>query len=232
VLAYRVKTRIARVPALALPLARIRGRGEVIGPETDIVIESFPRCASSFAVAAFRLAQEPRSMRIANHTHMPAQVIEAARRGVPALVLIREPEGAVLSHVIHTPSLTVEASLRGFVHFYEPLLRVRDGFVVGGFEEIIEDFGAVIRRLNDRFGTAFGEFLHSPANLERLAREIETDYRPRARAGEELERIVPRPSVVREELKDRLRSAYAALPASLRVGAAELYEELLPDPLT
>lgn len=227
-LGYALKSRVATVPALALPLSRLRGRGEPVGPETELVIESFPRCASSFAVAAFRLAQEPRAMRIANHTHMPAQVLEAARRGVPAMVLIREPEGAVLSHVIHTPALTVEDSLHGYLRFHEPLRRAPDGFVVGTFEEVTKDFGVVIDRLNARFGTAFARFEHTPENLERLDREIETDYRARARSSEELERIIPRPSETREAMKARIRGDYARAPGTLRRRALAAYEALLP----
>jgi hypothetical protein len=226
---YGLKTRLASMPAIALPLARFRGGGEVIGDDTDVVIESFPRCASSFAVAAFRLAQEPRAMRIANHTHMPAQIVVAARRGVPALVLTREPEAAVLSHVIHTPSVTIGASLRGYVRFHEPLLRIRDGFVVGTFDEVVGDFGRVIERLNARFGTSFAPFEHSDANLERLGREIETDYRSRAATEEELERIIPRPSRSRESLKERLREEYGRAPAPLRARAEELFDLLRPE---
>jgi hypothetical protein len=226
--AYGLKTRVAAVPALAIPFARARGRGEVISRDTDVVIESFPRCASSFAVAAFRLAQEPRAMRIANHTHMPAQVLVAARRGVPALVLLREPEAAVLSHVVHTPALSIAGSLRGYVRFHEPLLRVRDGFVVGAFEEVVGDFGSVIERLNERFGTSFAPFEHTAANLDRLNREIESDYRSRARSADELERIIPRPSTAREALKDRLRREYRRTPADLRGRAERVFERLRP----
>jgi len=227
-LGYALKSRVATVPTLALPLSRVRGKGEPVGPETELVIESFPRCASSFAVAAFRLAQEPRAMKIANHTHMPAQVLEAARRGVPAIVLLREPEGAVLSHVIHTPELTVEDSLRGFLRFYEPLRRARDGFVVGTFEEVTHDLGVVIDRLNARFGTAFARFEHTPENLDRLSREIETDYRSRTSSEDELERIIPRPSEAREAIKARLRGDYRHAQASLRLRAVAVYEQLLP----
>ncbi len=225
---YELKTRVAAMPALALPFARARGRGEVIDRDTDVVIESFPRCASSFAVAAFRLAQEPRATRIANHTHMPAQVLLAARRGVPALVLTREPEAAVLSHVVHTPSLSIAASLRGYVRFHEPLLRARGDFVVGTFDEVVHDFGAVIRRLNDRFATSFRPFEHTAANLERVRREIETDYRSRARTPDELERILPTPTAGREALKARLRDEYRRAPAELRRRAETLFERLLP----
>jgi hypothetical protein len=227
-LGYGLKTRVAAVPTIALPLSRLRGRGEPVGPDTDLVIESFPRCASSFAVAAFRLAQEPRSMRIANHTHMPAQVLEAGRRGIPAMVLIREPEGTVLSHVIHTPALSVEDSIRGYLRFHEPLRRARGSFVVGTFEEVTKDFGVVIDRLNARFGTAFARFEHTPANLERLDREIEADYRSRAGSTDELERIIPRPSRTREAMKARLRGDYARAPADLRRRAAAAYASLLP----
>jgi hypothetical protein len=226
--AYELKTRIAAVPILALPLARTRGRGEVIGRDTDVVIESFPRCASSFAVAAFRLAQEPRAMHIANHTHTPAQVLVAARRAVPALVLTREPEPAVLSHVIHTPSLTVAGSPR-YVRFYEPLLRRREAFVIGTFDEVVNDFGSVIERLNDRFGTSFARFEHTEANLERLRNEIETDYRARAAGEAELERIIPIPSPAREEMKERLRERYRRVPAELRLRAEEIFRRLAPE---
>jgi hypothetical protein len=94
-LLWRLKT--LPLPSLTLPLARALRRGEVVDARTDIVIEGFPASANTFAVAAFRLAQEPRYMRIAHHTHVPAQVIEATRLGVPAILLIREPMQAVLS---------------------------------------------------------------------------------------------------------------------------------------
>jgi hypothetical protein len=161
---------------------------------------------------------------------MPAQVLEGVRRGLPTMVLIRHPKDAVLSHVIHTPALTVEDSLRGYIRFHEPLLRPSDGFVVGTFEEVTQDFGVVIDRLNHRFGTAFAGFEHTDANLERLNREIETDYRSRASSDEELERVIPRPSPAREALKARLRGDYARAPAGLRRRADAAYEALLPRP--
>jgi hypothetical protein len=80
---YEAKTTVARYPRVAFPVQRLRRRGELLDERTQVVIEAFPRCASSFAVAAFRLAQEPRFTHIAHHTHMPATVIRAAAEGVP-----------------------------------------------------------------------------------------------------------------------------------------------------
>lgn len=228
---YELKTAVAKHPAIALPLARRRGHGEVVSRDTDIVIEAFPRCASSFAVAAFRLAQEPRAVRVAHHTHAPAQVIAAVRMGIPALVLIREPEDAVLSLLIRTPDRTVGAATRGYLRFYEPLLPHRAGFVVGTFAEVVGSFGAVVRRVNRRFGTRFGEFEHTEANVARVNREIEEDYRSRASDDDELERIIPRPSDVRERMKEELRAAYRAeATRSLRERAGAVYELLARDP--
>jgi hypothetical protein len=206
---YDGKTFVARYPRLALPLGRARGHGETVGEDTDIVIESFPRCASSFAVGAFRMAQEPATMRIANHTHMPAQVMVAARRGIPALVLIREPEDAVLSHLIRNPDLGIAGALRGFLRFFEPLTPYRAGFVVARFEEVTGDFGAVIGRVNERFGTSFLPFRHTPENVARIERDIEEDYRTRSTSDEQLERIIPRPSDARRELKRDLQRRFA-----------------------
>lgn len=226
-LSYEVKTLVAQRPALALPIQRLRGRGEVVADDTEIVIESFPRCASSFAVAAFRLAQEPHASRIAHHTHTPAQVLEAMRRHVPALVLIRSPEDAVLSHVIHTPSLTPPVSLRGYVRFHEPLLPHHERFVVGTFEEVVGDFGTVIERVNRRFGTAFRPFEHLSEHLARIDREIDEDYRSRTRSQDDLDRTVPLPSERRAEMKERLRAGYRSAPAGLRRRAESAYETLV-----
>ncbi|HSD48805.1 MAG TPA: hypothetical protein VLE71_03140 [Actinomycetota bacterium] len=225
-LSYELKTLVAQHPAIALPIQRLRGRGEVLTLDTEIVIESFPRCASSFAVAAFRLAQEPHASRIAHHTHTPAQVLAAVRRHVPAVVLIRSPKDAVLSHVIHTPALTPAASLRGYVRFHEPLLPHRANFVVGTFEEVVGDFGTVIERVNRRYGTGFLPFEHLPEHLARIDREIDEDYRSRAGSEELLDRTVPLPSERRREMKERLRAEYRATPDDLRRRAEAAYERL------
>lgn len=198
---YDAKTSVARFPMIAVPIQRLRGHGEFIGDRTEVVIEAFPRSASSFAVAAFRLAQEPNPTAIAHHTHMPAQVMEAARRALPTMVLVREPVDAVVSHVIRSPDLSVRSAMRGYVRFYRPLLLLRRAFVTAAFDEVIADYGAAIGRLNERFGTSFGLFEHTAANVARIDGEIERDYRSREGSGARLEAVIPRPSASRETAK-------------------------------
>nr|MBA3690467.1 hypothetical protein [Actinomycetota bacterium] len=127
---------------------------------------------------------------------------------VPALVLIREPRDAILSHLIRNPDLGVAGALRGYLRFFEPLVGYRDAFVVARFQEVIGDMGAVIARVNERFGTAFVPFRHSPENVGRIERDIEEDYRSRTTSDELLERIIPRPSQARRELKEDLRRRF------------------------
>src|SRR5215472_5623100 len=91
---HRFRTRWSESPTLYLPFARIKYPGpspEVIGPDTELVIDGYTRCASTFAVYALQLAQ-PQPVRLAHHLHAPAQLVEATRMRVPALALIREPK--------------------------------------------------------------------------------------------------------------------------------------------
>jgi len=225
-LRYRVMTHLARRPVLAVPLARLRGEGELVREDTDLLLESFPRSASSFALAAFNIAQEPARYMIAHHTHAPGHVIAAIRLGVPAIVLVRDPEGAVVSSVIRHPDRTCTAAVHGYVDFHEPLLPYRDGFVVGTFDEIVAgDVGLVTRRVNARFGTAFEEFDPTEENVARAMREIDEDWRERRGGGERLERIVPRPSTMRDGLKSEIAERYRReVPRGLRERVERLYE--------
>jgi hypothetical protein len=221
--AYEGKTLVARSTLVALPIARWRRHGVVIDGATDVLIEGYPRSANNFAVAAFLMAQ-PRPVRIAHHVHAPAHVIAAARTRIPALVLVRDPEDAVLEFVIRRPSLSIRQALRGYLRFYGPLLAHRDGFVVGSFDDVTSDFGAVIRRLNEQFGTGFAEFEHSPENVRSCFDDIERHYRT-VTSEPDLERVVGRPSAVRDALKGELRPRYRDRTLSdLREPAERLFE--------
>jgi hypothetical protein len=221
-------TSVARYPAIALPLARLRGEGVVVDERTDLLVESFPRCASSFALAAINLAQAPRVLRVAHHTHAPANVLRAIRLAVPALVLIRQPEGVVVSNMIRHPRRTPDDVLRGFLRFYEPILPHRRDVVFAAYDEVVGgEMAAVIRRVNARFGTRLVEFEATPENVERCLSEIDQDWRRRRGGGERLERIVPRPSEARDKLKaDLLERFRRDASTVLRARAEQIYASL------
>jgi len=164
---HRLRTYVSEHPAGYLAFARRKYTThgvEVIGPRTELVIDGFTRSATTFAVYAFQLAQD-RPVQLAHHLHAPAQLIEAARRGIPAVALIRNPQGAILSQLIREPGVALRDALFAYSRFYEHLMPYRQRLVIGEFKQVTEDFGAVIRQLNERFGTTFAEFAHSDANV-------------------------------------------------------------------
>jgi hypothetical protein len=148
-------------PAIYLPFARRKYRDYslVISSDTELVIEGYFRSANTFAVHAFQLSQE-KPVRLAHHLHAPAQLITAARRGIPTLLLIRNPDGAILSELLYD-NVAIPDALEAYTRFYTCLLPYLDSFVVGEFDQVTHDFGTVIRRVNARFGTNFVEFNHT-----------------------------------------------------------------------
>src|SRR4029079_11860657 len=118
-----LRTVVSERPAIYLPFARRKYPGpspEVISDETEVVIDGYTRSASTFAVYAFQVAQ-PRPVRLAHHLHAPAQLLEAARRGLPAILVIREPRGAVLSQVVREPGVDLLDAVWAYSRFYESL---------------------------------------------------------------------------------------------------------------
>jgi len=195
-------------PAVYYNLYRLlRTRKDVaraVTPDKQVVIEGFPRSGNSFARRAFIMAQGETFdvTRIAHHLHVPAQIIRAARWRIPTLVLIRRPRDAVLSLAIRDP-ISVDQALRYYVSFYETAEEYRDAYVLGLFEEVTKDFGQVIKRMNDKFGTTFSLFRHDEENVGKLFAGMETQARKQY--GESLwERKVQRPSAAREGMKHEI----------------------------
>ena len=98
---------------------------------------------------------------MAHHMHAAAPLIEAARRGLPTMVTVREPEGTIVSSMMRQPRVTPRQWLKTYTAFYERLTPYRDRFVVATFDHVTTDFGAVIERVNDRFGTGYTPFEHT-----------------------------------------------------------------------
>jgi hypothetical protein len=197
-------------PAIYFSLYRLlrtrQNFARAVTPDKQLVIEGFPRSGTTFARRAFIMAQGERfdKKRIAVHMHVPAQVILAARWRIPTLVLIRKPRDAVLSFAIRDP-ISVDQALKYYISFYETVEKYRDAYVLGLFEEVTEDYGQVIGRINEKFGTAFSLFRHDEQNVSKVFAGMET--RARKVYGDEtpmLERKVGRPSAVRERTKHEI----------------------------
>jgi hypothetical protein len=164
-------------------------------------------------------------VRLAHHLHVPSQIIAGARLGIPTVVLIRDPEEAVLSLLLHEPYLTPRQALKDYVRFHRRILPYRGSFVVAKFDDVSVDFGAVIRRVNARFGKSFKEFEHTRENVERCFEIIEQYHLEKDGAVDETS--IARPSAQREVMKNELRAAFhSARFERLRRDAYALYDTL------
>jgi hypothetical protein len=171
---HYLRTVLSEHPTLYLPIARKKYPGpspKVIGPQTEAVIDGYTRSASTFAVYAFQLAQQ-RLVPLAHHLHAPAQLMEAARRGLPTLMVIREPKGAVLSQMVREPDVDLLDALIAYRRFHASLQPYRSAFLIADFADVTQDFGAVVRQMNLKFGTAYGLFEGTPAQVAECTRMI------------------------------------------------------------
>ena len=155
-----------------LPMVRRKYPGQMVDAGTELVIEAFPRSGNTFAVVAFELSQDG-PVKVAHHLHAASQVTRGVSLGKPTLVLIRYPIDAVVSHLVREPGVTPRQGMRNWVRFYRSIQEVRNDVVVATFEDVTTDFGSVIDRLNERFGTSFIRFDHSRENVERCFDRIE-----------------------------------------------------------
>jgi hypothetical protein len=224
---YRFIYWVTSYPAL-MPLARLRYSHIpelLVKPDSELVIEGYGRSGSTFANFAFQSAQSV-PVNTVHHTHAAAQVILAARMRLPTLVIVRRPLDAALSHMVRH-NVTARAALAAWVRFHRRVLPYRDRIVVAPFESITSDFGAVVRRINQKFGTNFAEFKHTRENEEAVFERIRQRNRTLWRAADR-PRALAIPRGDRESLKASLRLQLLTKElAPLLKKANQLYAEIL-----
>lgn len=225
----RLSDALDRLPAAYLAVQRVRQRGRhgahrLVTRDHHLVIEAFPRSGSSFAHVAFTRANPRSARRVATHIHRSAQVIAAARLGVPVLVLLRAPEDAVTSLLSlsiqkgHLPRMApgdlhacMAGTLHRYVNFHVRIEQV-EPMIIARFEDVVTDFGEVIDRVNARFGTTFARFSHDAESVADVFASGR-DHLP--------------PNAERDALKAELRETYRALSLTdLRACAEAVHDRL------
>ena len=227
---WALRSVVGQYPWLYFPLLhliRSPRRHLHVRRDTEIVIEGYPRSANTFAVAAFLVAQE-RPVKIARHLHAPAQVIQAVRWGIPTIVLIRNPEDAVLSLLVREPWISARQALVDYVRFYRKIQPYYSHFVLATFEEVTRDFGAIIEKVNEKFGTNFSNFVHIDENVEKVMRIVEEMDKEDQQKANVTETTVARPSKIKNRLKEmRRKDLEGPHIANLLKEAKEVYLEMM-----
>ena len=175
---YEVGSYIRLCPFLFLPLVRLnnkirhQGWPAAINHSTDLVLEGYFRSGNTFATRAFMTSQIE-SLKLAHHTHATSTLIYAKRWSIPALVLLRSPADTVISATLKFPGTTVQQHLRWYLRYYRVVYKLRQHLYVALFDEMSEDFGAVILKVNERYNTSFAPFSHTPENVQAVFDWIE-----------------------------------------------------------
>jgi hypothetical protein len=204
--------------------ARADKRSTLARPGTALVIEGFPRSGNTFSVAAFEIANG-REHHLGRHLHGAPHLLRAKRLGIPAIALVRAPESAVPSYLIRREGLHAEDALVEYLDFYRTAWPARDAFVVGLFDDVTSDFGAVLDRVNVRFGTSFARYEATPDN-EAAAFELVEEMNRLECRGEIVETHVGRPSVEREARKLEISESLQRPRAARLLGRAQdLYQQ-------
>ena len=157
---FRVRQFTARYPWMFFSLYKLSSynRKLMVTRSTRITIEGYPRSANTYAVYAFKHANEIQWNEVGHHLHVQAQIIRSVKYQIPVILLIRHPLEAVRSLVVRHDFIPVTDALEDYIRFYSDLYKLRDGFVVANFEDVTEHFGKIIERVNKRFSTNFNLF--------------------------------------------------------------------------
>ncbi len=155
---FNIKQFIRRHPALYFSIcgffsSRIRELRAY--PDSELVIEGFPRSANTSSVYAFLHAQK-RPVKLGHHLHTVAHVKYAVQNQVPCLVITRSPVDCITSLMVMRGGGNPRKLLSEYIDFTKEISKLRKDIVLVSFTSIVEsDFGFAISLINERFGTQF-----------------------------------------------------------------------------
>ena len=151
---------IPRVFALVAQIQNARRRRYLwVTSRADLVIEGFPRSASTFLYRIIRSGGDNR-LTIGHHVHRPQQIRYAVRYNVPCLVLVREPLGAIASQLVRQGHSRVDSVLAKYIHFNRTVLDYADNPMVRII--LFDD----ITSQPARFGNAALELINLPSKVD------------------------------------------------------------------
>ena len=206
---------------------RLRTRGEkpkayiVKKGVTDICIDGYPRSANSFSVRMFRQANP--EAKIAHHTHSVANLNKALKHNIPVVVLIRDPEQAIVSSVIAHKKNDIDLEVSRYIDFYNWVYERIDTMVIADFNQVINDFNAVILNVNKHFDKSF--FLL--VDIKKADSQVKDDIEKRCeRLGQsETFHIKPIPTNGRNEIKEKFHDSVLSHPGFRE--ARKLYDDIM-----
>ena len=178
------------------------GISRQITPQTDLVVEGFPRSGNTFTVFALNNAAHNEVL-ISSHVHHPAQIKYAMAHGVPTMLVVREPVATLASYLIFGQHGRPGTVFREYISYHRELVPYADRLLIGDFPEVSTDLSAVIDRINRKYSLHIPPFDQSAANVERVFAEISRQHKLIHRYRDPAE-VAPRPSASRHAMSERI----------------------------
>lgn len=184
-------------------LAQKYGAHLICKPETDIVVEGYPRSGNTFTVDMLNvLWRNQGCLKVAHHTHDINNVIVGAEMGKPILILLREPSASIMSVAIFL-SVSIEGAAKRYKNFYEEVLKVHGNIRFCRFETVVADFEKVFELVMEMTGKK----LNAPDSWsDAISAAKEEEYlRAEGIHGDKVNERVGLPNEKREQMKMALR---------------------------
>ncbi len=147
--------------------------------------------------------------------------------GLPLLVVCREPVACLSSYLVAGPHARPEGVIAEYIHHHRGVYEMRHDLVVATFDQVTTDLGAVIERVNARYGTDFDVFEHTPEAEDRVFEQIATHHGAVHRRKDP-RRVVPTPRPGRIEEAEQHAAALQSPACRDDLAVAEaLYSSLV-----
>ena len=189
---HKIKRILQRAPGLYIKIQLLRYSGKrykrkIVVPDSQIVIEGYPRSANSFSVKAFKHANGD-DYKIATHLHVFPQVVLGVKYNIPTLVLIRNPFDCISSYAAlraQTYGLNkfekgnnIAWLLDDYVFFYENLKPYKGKFVMAEFSDVLKDYGAILTAVNKKYNSNFIAFDHTSEHVKEVFSSAKSHLSP------------------------------------------------------
>lgn len=146
------------IPFVFSVAARLRnfqlGKHNWVTPDTDLVIEGYPRSANTFLFRVIREATH-NSLKIGHHVHRAQQVTMSLKYGIPCFVLFRHPLDAIASYLVREPTLSPSGCLAHYLRISATTLMQVDhpGLHILSFDEVVADPKGWSKAILEEVGT-------------------------------------------------------------------------------
>lgn len=168
---------------------------------TDLVIDGMARSANTYSYVVL-LHTQP-GLSISHHLHTPRAIERGVELGRPTIALVREPRAVLASVMQYDESGPASDFLDAYLSYYRRVLPLVDRIVLADFTEVIDDFGAVVERCNEKFGTSFVRYVKTDEDEAAITAKID-EIVAATTPEDQIEAKAPRPSARRRSVDEML----------------------------